>query len=233
MNVTDIIIKQNIETVWDHIAIAAGRTGRTAGDITLIAVSKTVDAAGITAAYHAGIRNFGENKAQDLCKKFDELTLDCNWHFIGQLQSNKVKDILGRACLIHSLCRKSQADEIECRAAQPVDALVQVNISGEDTKSGIEPGDALRFIELLAGYRQIRVKGLMTIGPLSAQPEQSRPFFAQLKRLSGLIADRFANTPNINMDCLSMGMSNDYAVAIEEGANMVRVGSAIFGPRRV
>ena len=226
------LIKNNLDAVIQRINGAAARAGRDPSDINLIGVTKTVDAARIKAAYDCGIENFGENRVQELCEKTDILDMDCIWHLIGHLQTNKVKYIIDKVHLIHSLDSLELAKEISRRAqklGRTMDVLVQVNVAGEDSKFGIRPDEAVGFVKEVSRMGNIRVRGLMTIAPLSADPEDVRWVFAGLGKLRIDISRE--NIDNVNMDYLSMGMSNDFEVAIEEGANMVRIGSALFGKR--
>ncbi|MEN6314367.1 MAG: YggS family pyridoxal phosphate-dependent enzyme [Clostridiaceae bacterium] len=232
MNEDLSFIKENCEKIKLRIQAAAQRADRDPEDIRLIAVSKTVDAARIIKALEWGITDLGENRVQELCEKADITDVSCNWHMIGHLQTNKVKYILDKVAMIHSLDRLELAEEIQKRAEKAgkiIDVLVQVNIAAEDTKFGICPECALDLIKKVSKMGNIRVKGLMTIAPLAENPEDVRWVFTGLKKL--LIDIREENIDNIDMDYLSMGMSNDFEVAIEEGANMVRIGTAIFGKR--
>ena len=225
-------IKENCEKIKMRIEAAAKRAGRNPEDIRLIAVSKTVDAARIKKAMEWGVADLGENRVQELRAKADILDVSCNWHMIGHLQTNKVKYILDKVAMIHSLDRLELAEEIQKRAEKAgkvIDVLVQVNIAAEDTKFGICPECASDLIKKVSKMGNIRVKGLMTIAPLTENPEEVRWVFAGLRKL--LIDIREENIDNIDMDCLSMGMSNDFEVAIEEGASMVRIGTAVFGKR--
>ncbi len=226
------LIKNNLDAVIQRINAAAARAGRDPSEIKLIGVTKTVDTARIKAAYDCGIENFGENRVQELCEKTDILDMDCIWHLIGHLQTNKVKYIIDRVHLIHSLDSLELAKEISRRAqnvGRTMDTLVQVNVAGEDSKFGIRPDEAVSFVKEVSRMGNIRVRGLMTIAPLSADPEDVRWVFAGLGKLRIDISRE--NIDNVNMDYLSMGMSNDFEVAIEEGSNMVRIGSALFGKR--
>lgn len=225
-------IRENCEKIKMRIQTAAQRAHRMPEDIRLIAVSKTVDDARIKEALEWGIKDLGENRVQELCNKADIIDVNCNWHLIGHLQTNKVKYILDKVTMIHSLDRLELAEEIQKRAEKAgriIDVLIQVNIAAEDTKFGIAPEFALDLVKKVSVMGNIRIKGLMTIAPLAENPEDVRWVFAGLKKL--LIDIREENIDNIDMDYLSMGMSNDFEVAIEEGANMVRIGTAIFGKR--
>jgi len=225
-------IKRNLESLRARISAAAQRAGRDPGDIRLIAVSKTVDPERIRAAFDCGVTDFGENRVQELCGKTDILDIDCRWHLIGHLQTNKVKYVIDRVSMIHSLDSLELAEEISKRAEKAgkvMDVLVQVNVSGEKTKFGIAPETAMQFVKDVSKMGSIRIKGLMTIAPAASDPEDVRWVFSGLRKL--LIDIRKENIDNVDMDYLSMGMSNDFEVAVEEGANMVRIGTALFGKR--
>ena len=222
----------NIERVRERVSAAELRSGRKSGDVRIIAVTKTVEPERILKAIDCGITEIGENRVQELMEKYDIIDRGCSWHLIGHLQTNKVKYIADKVSLIHSLDRMELAEEIQKRAGKAgriMEALVQVNIAGEETKSGISPEQALDFVRTLSGFGNIRVKGLMTIAPIAENPGDVRWVFAGLRKL--LIDIRKENIDNIDMECLSMGMSNDFETAIEEGSNMVRIGTAIFGRR--
>lgn len=226
------IIRNNLEAINSKIKAAAIRAGRDPSDIKLIGVTKTVDTVRIKSAYACGIEDFGENRVQELCEKADILDINCTWHLIGHLQTNKVKYIIDKVSLIHSLDSLELAKEISRRAEKAgriMDVLVQVNVAGEDSKFGIRPEEALSFVKEVSRMGNIRVKGLMTIAPISDDPEGVRWVFAGLGKLRIDIARE--NIDNVDMDYLSMGMSHDFEVAIEEGSNMVRIGTALFGKR--
>ncbi len=225
-------IRKNYENIMARVREAAKRSGRDPGEIKVIAVSKTVTADRVKAAFDAGLADFGENRVQELCDKTDILDIGCNWHLIGHLQTNKVKYIADRVSMIHSLDSIELAVEIQKRAQKAgrrMDVLVQVNVAGEESKFGIKPEETLNFVKAAAELENIRIKGLMTIAPMAENPENIRWVFANLRKL--LIDIRKENIDNIDMDYLSMGMSNDFEVAIEEGSNMVRIGTALFGKR--
>lgn len=225
-------IKQNIDIVLTRVREAALRAGRKPEEIIIIAVTKTVEPERIKKAFEYGMVNFGENRVQELCEKVDILNVNCNWHLIGHLQTNKVKYILDKVRMIHSLDSLELAGEIQKRAEKTekiVDVLVQVNIAAEESKFGISPDQTLPFIRKISQMGNIRIKGLMTIAPLSQKPEDIRWVFANLRKLRIDIMQE--NIDNIDMDYLSMGMSNDFEVAIEEGSNMIRIGTSIFGKR--
>lgn len=226
-------IAQNIAQVRRRMEQAARRAGRDPQDITLIAVSKTVEAGRVRQAYDAGLRHFGENRVQELVQKHGQLPQDCVWHLIGHLQSNKARDAVQFAALIHSVDSLDLAREIARRAEQAgsvADVLAQVNISAEETKSGVTPAQAQDFVRQLSRMEHIHMLGLMTIARPVENPEDVRADFARMRELFDALAAH-PGEGNIEMRHLSMGMSHDFEIAIEEGATMVRVGSAIFGQR--
>lgn len=210
------------------------RVGRDPEEITLVAVTKTIDVDIMNQAIKLGIKNIGENRVQEIQRKHD-LVIDSeklNWHMIGHLQSNKVKYIIDKVSLIHSLDRISLAKELQKRAKQInkcIDTLIQVNISEEQTKFGLKKDEVIKFIESVSKYNNIKIKGLMTIAPYHENSENTRYVFKQLKELSESIEAK--KYKNIEMKYLSMGMTNDYEIAIEEGANIVRIGTGLFGKR--
>ncbi len=229
---TEEKIGQNLLNVSARIKKAAERSGRSVDDILLIAVSKTVSAEVMKIVLQKNIKHFGENRVQELLEKYDILKEGCNWHFIGRLQTNKVKYIVDKVSMVHSVDRFGLAEEVQKRAEacnRVIDVLVQANISGENTKAGLPPEEIIPFLKRVACFPNIRVKGLMTIAPYAENPEEIRWVFRALKNISVDI-DR-ENIDNIVMQYLSMGMSQDFEVAVEEGANIVRVGSSIFGRR--
>ena len=225
-------IAANWQQVVQNIAAAAQRAGRDPEEIKLIAVTKTVDVDRIREALNAGAKHLGENRVQEALPKISSIGSGPLWHFIGRLQSNKAKDVLGRFDLIHSLDRESLAYELDRRAAHQdliVDCLLEVNVASESTKAGLAPHELAEFCLNLRRYPRIRVQGLMTVAPLVHDPNEVRPIFQRLRSLAEqLRAKGWEHAP---VSYLSMGMSNDYQVAIEEGAHFVRVGSAIFGHR--
>ncbi len=226
-------IQENLKIVREKVSRAAYRSGRNPDDIKIIAVTKTVEPAKMLKAFECGITDAGENRVQELLTKHEELGSKCNWHFIGHLQKNKVKHIIDKAGLIHSVDSLSLADEINKRAVlkhKTMDILVQVNIAGEKTKFGLNKNEMKEFLHQVSKYSNIRTKGLMTMAPYDENPENIRWVFRELKKLSiDIMGERF---DNINMAYLSMGMSNDFEIAVEEGANALRIGSAIFGRRQ-
>ncbi|MEF9945131.1 MAG: YggS family pyridoxal phosphate-dependent enzyme [Lachnospiraceae bacterium] len=226
------MLTENLEKVEENIVKACEHSGRKREEITLIAVSKTKPVEMLDEIYQAGIRDFGENKVQELSDKFELLPKDIRWHMIGHLQRNKIKQILGKTKLIHSVDSVRLAEAIEKEAAklnENVDILVEVNMAKEESKFGLAPEDTMQFIENISLFSHLNIQGLMTIAPYVANPEENRPYFANLHKLYIDIASKKVN--NVNMSILSMGMTNDYMVAIEEGATMVRIGTGIFGER--
>jgi PLP dependent protein len=219
-------IASNVERVRERIACAAERAGRRPADVLLIGVSKTVEAERIRAAVAAGVTALGENRVQEAKTKIDELGRLAAWHLIGHLQTNKVKDALELFDVVHSVDRLELARELERRAAargKVVDALLQVNVAAEASKGGVGPDAVGESLDAIGKLAHLRVRGLMTIPPEAERPEDARPWFRRLREL----AQRHG------LPELSMGMSGDFEVAVEEGATMVRVGTAIFGPRTV
>lgn len=226
------MIRDQLHDVEKKIQAACERAGRKREEVTLIAVSKTKPVEALQEAYDLGVRVFGENKVQELTEKYDALPRDIRWHMIGHLQTNKVKYIVEKAELIHSVDSIRLAQAIEKEAAKrerTVDILVEVNVAEEESKFGVRVDEVIPFIEKLALFSHIHVCGLMTIAPFVENPEENRPIFKNLHKLSVDIAHK--NIDNVNVNILSMGMTNDYEVAIEEGATMVRVGTGIFGAR--
>ena len=226
------MLKDRLEEVEERIQEACRRAGRDRSEVTLIAVSKTKPAEVLKEAYDLGIRVFGENKVQELTEKYEVLPKDIRWHMIGHLQTNKVKYIADKVELIHSVDSLKLAETIEKEAAKrhrTIDILVEVNVAEEESKFGLKVEEVIPFIEKVAGFSHINVRGLMTIAPFAENPEKNRSVFADLRKLSVDITEK--NIDNVNVSILSMGMTNDYEVAIEEGATMVRVGTGIFGAR--
>ena len=226
------MLKERLEEVEEKIQEACRRAGRDRSEVTLIAVSKTKPAEILKEAYDLGVRVFGENKVQELTEKFEVLPQDIRWHMIGHLQTNKVKYIADKVELIHSVDSLRLAETIEKEAAKRgrvIDILVEVNVAEEESKFGLKEEEVIPFIEKVAGFSHINVRGLMTIAPFVENPEKNRSVFADLRKLSVDITAK--NIDNVNVSILSMGMTNDYEVAIEEGATMVRVGTGIFGAR--
>ncbi len=225
-------VAENLARVRERIEAAARRSGRNVGRVRLVAVSKTVDPARILQAIDAGVESLGENYVQEAQKKIDMLGHRVAWHFIGHLQANKAKAAARLFDFIHSVDSRKLAEELSRAAEQQkkiLPVLLQVNLGREETKFGADEAEVSRLLEEVSALGGISVKGLMTMPPFFEDPEQSRPYFRALKKLSQEIDRR--RIPGISMEELSMGMSNDFEVAIEEGATMVRVGTAIFGPR--
>lgn len=225
-------VAENLNAVRERIAKAAARAGRAPESITLVAVTKTISVERIREAIEAGHRVFGENRVQEAQDKIQALGRGVQWHLIGHLQRNKVRFVCDLFDLIHSVDSLPLAQEIDRRAAQRgvvMPILIQVNIGDETTKSGVALPDTLPLVQAVAALPHVTIRGLMCIPPALEDPEDVRPYFAQLRGLAEQIAQ--AGLPNVAMTELSMGMSHDFEVAIEEGATMVRVGSAIFGPR--
>lgn len=228
------MIRENLSAVEEKIANACRKAGRNHGEVTLVAVSKTKPLSDLREAYEAGARDFGENKVQELTDKIPELPSDIRWHMIGHLQRNKVKYIVGKVSMIHSVDSFRLAEEISREAVRKdttVEILIEVNVAGEESKYGVSPEDAPELVEKIASLPAIKIQGLMTIAPFTENPEENRPFFRKLKQLCVDIERK--NIDNVNMSVLSMGMTGDYSVAIEEGATCVRVGTGIFGERQL
>lgn len=226
------MLKENLSVVEENIKKACEKAGRDRNEVTLIAVSKTKPVEMLEEVYDTGIRNFGENKVQEMCEKMDVLPKDIKWHMIGHLQRNKVKYIAGRTELIHSVDTYRLAEEINIQAKKKniiIPILVEVNIAGEESKFGTSAEDAMLLVEDISKLENVRIKGLMTIAPYVEDAEKNRPYFRKIKQLAVDIANK--NIDNVSMEILSMGMTGDYMVAIEEGSTMVRVGTGIFGAR--
>jgi PLP dependent protein len=222
----------NLAHIQERIATAARKAGRDPASVRLVAVSKTQPASAVNEAARCGQLLFGENYVQELTAKTAGVLLPVEWHFIGHLQSNKVRQIAGLIRMVHSVDRLSLAEEIDRqwgRTGKACDILVQVNVARETTKSGAVAGDLFRLVREIAQLPHVRVRGLMTMPPFFDDPEGARPFFRELKRLAAEIDAQALD--GVAMDELSMGMSGDFEVAIEEGATLVRIGSAIFGER--
>lgn len=226
------MITENLEQVKKNIQDACLAAGRDPGEVTLIAVSKTKPTELLQEAYDAGARDFGENKVQEIMDKYPQLPADIRWHMIGHLQRNKVKYIADKAAMIHSVDSFRLAQTIEQEAAKhevQVPILLEVNVAEEESKFGLKMDEVLPLIERIAEFPHIKVCGLMTIAPFVENAEENRMFFRQLKKLSVDIEAK--NINNVSMSVLSMGMTGDYQVAVQEGATMVRVGTGIFGER--
>lgn|SRR5574344_576761 len=226
------MIKENLKDVEENIRKACLKAGRDITDVQLIAVSKTKPVEDIKEVYSTGIRDFGENKVQELDEKYSELEKDIKWHLIGHLQRNKVKYIIDKVSYIHSVDSVRLANQIEEEAIKKnvdVNILIEVNVADEETKFGVKPEETLDLIKSISELKHTHIKGLMTIAPYTEDPETNRVYFKQLKNLATEI--NTYKIPGVEMNELSMGMTGDYQVAIEEGATFVRVGTGIFGER--
>ena len=226
------MLKDNFEAVEKKVADACKRAGRDRSEVTLIAVSKTKPVDMLREVYDAGARDFGENKVQEICEKYDQLPSDMKWHMIGHLQRNKVKQVIDKVALIHSVDSYRLAQEISVQAQKKgltIPILVEVNIAGEESKFGISAEDTIQLVEEISVLPNLKIMGLMSIEPYVVDAEENRLYCRQIKQLSVDIKNK--NIDNVSMDILSMGMTGDYEVAIEEGATMVRVGTGIFGAR--
>ena len=226
------MVAENLNQVCENIEKACKKVGRDPKEVTLIAVSKTKPVSMIQEAYDAGSRDFGENKVQEIMDKHPVLPPDIRWHMIGHLQRNKVKCIIDKTVLIHSVDSLRLAQEISAQAQKKqvtADILVEVNIAQEESKFGTSRDEAIQLVEDISKLPHIYIKGLMTIAPFVTNPEDNRVHFQQIRELSVDIAKK--NIDNVTMSVLSMGMTGDYMVAIEEGSTMVRVGTGIFGER--
>lgn len=226
------MIKERLESVEERICQACARSGRSRDEVTLIAVSKTKPIEDLKEAYACGMRCFGENKVQEITEKYPQMPRDVEWHMIGHLQRNKVKYIVDKVSLIHSVDSMRLAETIQAEAAKRqlvVPVLIEVNVAEEESKFGVSAGSALALVEQASKLENIRIQGLMTIAPYVENPEENRWVFRNLRKLSVDIKEK--NIDNVDMFVLSMGMTGDYEVAIEEGATMVRIGTGIFGSR--
>jgi pyridoxal phosphate enzyme (YggS family) len=225
-------IESNLTSIRSRIAAACQRSDRDPASVRLVAVSKTKPAAMIEEAAAAGQRLFGESYAQEFAAKAEEVQAPVEWHFIGGLQTNKVKYLRGKVSLIHSVDRLPLAEEIDRqwnKIDRTAEILIQINLSHEATKSGTDEASLEDLVRQAAKLPHLRIRGLMTLPPWLDDPEEVRPFFRRLRRLAEYVAA--LKIPGVTMDELSMGMSHDFEVAVEEGATLVRVGSAIFGER--
>ncbi|MBE5881119.1 MAG: YggS family pyridoxal phosphate-dependent enzyme [Lachnospiraceae bacterium] len=226
------MLTQNYDTVYENMKTACEKAGREQEDVTLIAVSKTYPAEDISKLYAHGCRDFGENKVQELLEKYEVLPKDIRWHMIGHLQRNKVKYIVDKVHLIHSVDSLRLAEEISKEALKKnvtVNILIEVNVAQEESKFGLKTEETAALVEQISALPGICVKGLMTIAPYVENAEENRQYFRNLKQLSVDIMHK--NIDNVTVGSLSMGMSGDYCVAVEEGATYIRVGTSIFGER--
>lgn len=227
------VIRENIENVKMNIVKSCEHSGRSSEDVRLIAVSKTKPVSMLKEAYDAGCRDFGENKVQEMTSKMEQLPTDIRWHMIGHLQTNKIKYIVGKVYLIHSVDSFHLAEAISKEAVRQhttVNILIEVNIAREATKYGVLEENVTDLLTKISALPGISVKGLMTIAPYVENSEENRQYFVKLRQLAVDIKSK--NIDNIHMDILSMGMTGDYRVAVEEGATYVRVGTGIFGERQ-
>ena len=225
-------IRENVQFVRNKIAEACRRSGRESEEIELVAITKTVDVEQINEAIEAGIRVVGENRVQEAWRKYQEVGEKAHWHMVGHLQTNKVKRVLQFAEMIHSVDSVYLAREIQTQAKKldrTIEILIQVNTSGEESKFGLEPEATIGAIEEVSTLPNLKIKGLMTIGAFLPNPEDVRPCFKLLNDLKDRVNER--GITSVEIGTLSMGMTNDYEIAIEEGSTMVRVGTAIFGER--
>ncbi len=230
--VTPEQVKENLRRVQERIAAAARRAGREPSEIVLVGASKSVDVERIRAAIEAGLQHIGENYAQEAWAKYQKIGDAVTWHFIGRLQTNKAKLVVRFCRFVQSLDRLALAEELDRRAKQVgrvIECLLEVNIGGEATKGGVPPEEVASFLRQISGLTNLRVVGLMAMPPYFPDPEDVRPYFRAMAELFERLK---REAPlGVEMRYLSMGMSHDFEVAIEEGANIVRVGTAIFGPR--
>lgn len=226
------MIKDNIDLVLSNIAKAARKSGRSPDEIKLVAVSKSFGTDSILEAYQCGITDFGENRANEFRQKSTEINLPLFWHFVGQLQTNKVKYIINNVGLIHSLDRAALAEELDkqrAKANRQIDVLVQISADGKKGRGGVAENEAERLIDYCRGLSNLRIKGLMLVAPPGLAEPELRCCFRSVRKLYERLGRN--NDEKVSMKILSMGMSQDYTLAVEEGSNLVRIGSAIFGTR--
>ena len=227
-------LQENLQQVEANICKACENAGRKRSDVTLIAVSKTKPIEMLQTVYDLGARDFGENKVQEMCEKMEVLPKNIRWHMIGHLQRNKVKYLIGKVTMIHSVDSLRLAEGISKESVKKdaqTDILLEINCAGEESKFGIRPKDTLALVRQIAVLPNVHIRGLMTVAPLTQTPEENRVYFQLMKKLSVDIAQE--SVDNVSMDVLSMGMTIDYQTAIEEGSTCVRVGTGIFGTRTV
>ena len=226
------MIRTNIEAVEERICSACKRAGRDRSEVRLICVTKTKPVEMLQEAYEAGQRDFGENKVQEICRKKPDLPPDIRWHMIGHLQRNKVRQLIGQTAMIHSVDSLRLAETISAEAVRAgirIPVLIEVNMAGEESKFGLAKEDVEELVRAAAALEGIQISGLMTIAPYTEDPETNRPYFAGLRELAVDIGQKCID--NVSMSVLSMGMTGDFEVAIEEGATHIRVGTGIFGER--
>jgi pyridoxal phosphate enzyme (YggS family) len=221
-------IGENLKNIFESIDAALFRTGRT-DTVTIVAAGKTVPAERLETALAEGISIIGENRVQEAVQKYGRIGGRAHWHMIGHLQRNKVKQALEVFEMVQSIDRVETAAEIEKRAQNPIDILVEINSSGEESKSGVHPDNVFQLIDRLLGFKMLNIRGLMTIGPFTEDEEMIRNSFSLTRKKYEELSQRYEG---LQIDTLSMGMSGDYRIAIEEGSNMVRLGTALFGARR-
>jgi PLP dependent protein len=222
------LLAENLKHVREAIASSAERAGRDPGEVTLVAVTKGFPVARIREAIALELRTLGENRVQEAVAKIDELgTEEATWHLIGHLQSNKVRFIEGRFSMIQSIDSRGIVEALGRRVQGPVDLLIEVNVAEEPQKTGAAPAELRAIAEAIKPHRQLRLRGLMTIAPMTPEPERVRPVFRRLRALRDDASQRLG----IPLPVLSMGMTDDYQIAVEEGATMLRLGRALFGPR--
>jgi pyridoxal phosphate enzyme (YggS family) len=222
-------VQDNVARIKRDIDESLDKSGRKGASVAIIAVTKTLPADAVTAVVAAGITDIGESRVKETAEKKPSVTVSCKWHLIGHLQKNKVNKALDLYDMLHSVDSYELAEAIDARAQSPVDILVQVNSSGEETKFGLDPELVTDVIRRIGGLKKIMVRGLMTIGPLTDDETQIRHSFRMTRSLFDDL--KGLDLPNCRMEYLSMGMSGDYRIAVEEGSNMVRIGTALFGKR--
>ncbi len=219
--------QQRIQQIEENIQTSCDKVGRNRSDVHVVAVTKGVSSTRAKEVFNAGFKHLGENRPDGLRNKLEQIKEEINWHFIGNLQSRRVRDIVNNVSHLHSLSRMSIVKEIQKRAEDVVDCFVQVNVSGEEAKSGVTPEELEGFIESIQGYDKVRIVGLMTMAPHIDDQEEIRSVFKEMRTLRDRIES--LNFPHAPCTELSMGMSNDYKIAIEEGATYVRIGTALVG----
>jgi len=225
-------ISENLKSIRERIHRACSKVGRNADEVKLIAVTKTISVDRIKEAINCGINCLGENKVQEIVDKYPQIHGDIEWHMIGHLQTNKVKYITDKVSMIQSVDSIKLAQEINKRfknSGRIIDILVEINIANEESKHGIDPSNVIEFIKTISSYDNLKVCGLMTVAPASYDMEEVRPYFKSMKKIFEDV--KASCIDNVEMKYLSMGMTGDFEVAIEEGSNIVRIGSGIFGPR--
>ena len=226
------MLRQHLEEIESNIQSACARAGRSRESVRLIAVSKTQPVSAIEEAYALGLRDFGENKVKEMLGKEPQLPEDIRWHLIGHLQTNKVRQVLSKTVLIHSLDSLKLLDAVDFEAMKQkitVEGLLEVNVAEEESKFGFHPSELWELLTRLRQYKNLKIRGRMTVAPFTTNPEDNREIFRNMKEIS--IDTKWNTLDNISMDILSMGMTGDYSVALEEGATMVRVGTGLFGAR--